>query len=128
MITQEDRYHIERKYHDPELEFNPFRRRAYHGAGYLEESGLDDEGLLEGLSRLAQETEGLSHPVARARALQYVLENERLYINEHDYFVGLYSLNRLANATTFKNGRQRPGRYGIRKLYDVPRILTAAAR
>lgn len=102
MITELDRYYLERKYHDPEQEFNPFRRRAYHGTGYIEESGLSDEELLQGLEALAQDTAGLPHPVARARALQYLMENERLYINEHDYFVGLYSLNRLANATTFK--------------------------
>ena len=29
------------------------------------------------------------------------MENERLYINEHEYFVGMYSLNRLANSVTF---------------------------
>ena len=39
--------------------------------------------------------------MARATAIKYVLENERLYINEHDYFVGLYSLGRLANSVTF---------------------------
>ncbi len=102
MITDTDRYFIERKYHDPEKAFNPFKRRAYHGIGCLEESGLDDEQILKGLERISKETERLPHPVARAKAIQYVLENERLYINEHDYFVGLYSLNRLANRTTFK--------------------------
>ena len=101
MINSEDRYFIERKYHDPEKEFNPFARMAYHGTGYMEESGLSDEELLKGLELLSQETAQLPHPVARAKAIKYILANERLYINEHDYFVGLYSLNRLANKTTF---------------------------
>ena len=101
MITKTDRYHIERKYHDPEKEFNAFKRMAYHGIGYIEESGLDDEQILNGLKQLEKETEYLPHPIARAKAIQYVLENERLYINEHDYFVGLYSLNRLADSVTF---------------------------
>lgn len=101
MITKADRYHIERKYHDPEKEFDAFKRMAYHGIGYIEESGLDDEQILNGLKQLEKETEKLSHPVARAKAIKYVLENERIYINEHDYFVGLYSLSRLANRTTF---------------------------
>ena len=47
----------------------------------------------------------MPHPVARDTAIKYVLENERLYINEHDYFVGLYSLGRLANSVTFNGGR-----------------------
>ena len=49
MITKTDRYYIERKYHDPEKEFNAFKRMAYHGIGYIEESGLDDAELLKGL-------------------------------------------------------------------------------
>lgn len=102
MINNSDRYYIERKYHDPEKEFNAFARRAYHGIGYINESGLDDEQLLIGLNRLEKEIGHLPHPIARAKAIQYVLENERLYINKHDYFTGLYSPNRLANQITFK--------------------------
>ena len=101
MVTETDRYYIERKYHDPEKEFNPHRRMAYHGIGYTEESGLDDQGLLDGLKNLENEISHFPHPVARAKAIKYVLENERVYINAHDYFVGLYSLGRLANSITF---------------------------
>ncbi len=101
MINSTDRYFIERKYHDPEREFNAFARMAYHGIGYINESGIDDEDLLKGLEQISQQTGDLPHPVARAKAIEYVLENERVYINEHDYFVGLYSLNRLANSVTF---------------------------
>ena len=111
MITKTDRYHIERKYHDPEKEFDAFKRMAYHGIGYIEESGLDDTELLKGLEELSFKTEQLPHPVARAMAIKYVLENERLYINEHDYFVGLYSLNRLANNTTFKKWERESRAY-----------------
>lgn len=101
MLTNADRYYIERKYRDPEKEFNASARMAYHGIGYLGESGLDEEGLLEGLKNLENEITSLPHPVARAKTIKYVLEKERVYINEHDYFVGLYSLNRLANSVTF---------------------------
>ncbi len=102
MINSADRYFIERKYHDPEKEFDAFSRMAYHGTGYIEESGIVDEELLKGLEQLSKENENLPHPIVRAKAIKYVLENQRLYINEHDYFVGLYSLNRLANESTFK--------------------------
>lgn len=100
-MNKNDRYFIERKYHLPEEEFNSFNRMAYHGEGYIEESGLSEEELLEGLKSLESEISSLPHPVARARAIEYVLRNERVYINEHDYFVGLDSLNRLANTVTF---------------------------
>ena len=102
MISKEDRYFIERKYHDPEKEFNAFARMSYHGIGYMEESGLDDDKILEGLEKLDEKIKNMPHPVARAMAIRYVLENERVYINEHDYFVGLYSLKRLAGKITFE--------------------------
>ena len=117
MITKTDRYHIERKYHDPEKEFDAFKRMAYHGIGYIEESGLDDTAILKGLEELSKNTEKLPHPISRAMAIKYVLENERLYINEHDYFVGLYSLNRLANNTTFKKWE------GESRAYRTPETL-----
>ena len=98
----EDRYFIERKYHNPDEEFNPYARMAYHGEGYDEKSGLDDKGILDGLDRLYPQIKDLPHPVAKATAIKYVLENERLYINEHDYFVGMYSLNRLAGTVTIQ--------------------------
>lgn len=101
MLNADDRYYIERKYHDPDKSFNPFARMEYHGIGYVEESGLDEQQLREGLKGLEKEIEALPHPVAKAKAFQYILENERVYINEHDYFVGLDSLNRLANPITF---------------------------
>ncbi len=102
MLQNNDRYYIERKFHDPEQEFNPFKRMAYHGIGYREDSGLGDEELLEGVRKVAEEQNGKPHPIARAEAIAYILEHERVYINEHDYFVGLYSLERLANTVTFK--------------------------
>lgn len=95
-----DRYYIERKYHNPEEEFNPFARMSYHGEGYIEESGLDDNEILKGLEKIHQSSQALPHPIAKAKAIEYVLKNERIYINEHDYFVGLYSLNRLASSYT----------------------------
>lgn len=101
----EDRYFIERKYHNPDEEFNPFDRMAYHGEGYDEESGLSDEEILAGLDLLYPKIKDLPHPVAKAKAIKYVLENERLYINEHDYFVGMYSLNRFAATVTVNKWR-----------------------
>lgn len=101
MITAADRVQIERKYHDPEQPFDPFSRMAYLGTGYLENSGLDEEELLAGLKKLKPQLAEMPHPIARAEAIRYVLANERVYLNEHDYFVGLYALNRLANSVTF---------------------------
>lgn len=101
LISQADRTAIENKYHKTNEPFDPLRRMAYHGVGYAAETGKDDAEILDGLSALRPQLSGLPHPVARAEAIRFVLENERLYVNEHDWFVGLYSLNRLARSVTF---------------------------
>lgn len=119
MINNVDRYYIEWKYHDPEKAFNPFARMAYHGVGYVEESGLVEQNLLDGLKKLEKEISNLPHPIARAKAIKYVLENERIYINEHDYFVGLDSLNRLANSVTFSKWERESQKFRNKELVDL---------
>ncbi len=100
LINKTDREFIENKYHRTDEPLNSLNRMAYHGIGYSEETGKDDAEILAGLKALQPELNVMPHPVARATAIKYVLENERLYVNEHDYFVGLYSLGRLANSVT----------------------------
>ncbi len=114
-----DRKFIERKYHNPDEEFNSLQRMKYHGEGYDEESGLDDEGILNGLKKLEPEIDQLPHPVAKSKAVKYVLENERLYVNEHDYFVGFYSLNRLVSGITLYKWRSEAREEWNRELLDL---------
>ena len=45
LISKEDRFFIERKYHDPEKPFNAYRRMQYHGWEYDPESGKTDEEI-----------------------------------------------------------------------------------
>ena len=100
LINKTDREFIENKYHRTDEPFDSLKRFIYHGTGYAEETGKDDTEILAGLKELQDELSRMSHPKARATAIKYVLENERIYVNEHDYFVGLYSLGRLANSVT----------------------------
>ncbi len=100
-----DRAWIEEKYHKKNEPFDPFRRMAYHGHDFDVSSGKTDAEIKVGLRALAAENEGLSHPVAKARAVGYVLENTRIEVSAHDWFVGLYSLNRLITETTVRKWR-----------------------
>lgn len=95
-----DRPYLENKYHKTDEPFDPFRRMAYHGYDYDEATGKSDEELLQGLKKLEPELDKLPHPLAKARAVVYVLENTRIDVNAHDYFIGLYSLNRLPATVT----------------------------
>ncbi len=116
-----DRKYIENKYHNTEEPFNPYARMTYHGCNYDESTGKTDEEILQGLQALREELSTLPHPIAKARAVKYVLENTRIYVNEHDYFVGLYSVNRLANRVTVGvwSGEVKNISEKLRKTYDT---------
>jgi len=96
-IYQEDRNFIENKYHRTDLPFDPYKRYAYHGYEYDETTGLSDEQMQDGLEKLFEETKNLPHSLAKAKAFSYVLDNMRIDVNEHDYFVGLYNWGRPLN-------------------------------
>lgn len=91
---EEDRPFIENKFHKTDEPFNAYRRMAYHGWECDPATGLDDKGIIEGLKAFEKEIENLPHPVAKAKAVEWVLENTRIDVNEHDYFIAFYTWNR----------------------------------
>ncbi len=95
-----DRSYIENKFHKVDEPFDSYRRMAYHGYDFDTSTGLEDDQIRLGLERLAAENEGVAHPIAKARAVKYVLDNTKIDVNEHDIFVGFWSVNRLASVTT----------------------------
>ncbi len=97
---EEDRKYIENKYHKTDEPFNPYTRMAYHGYAYDKTTGLCDGQIKEGLVLLSEENRDLPHPIAKAKAISYVLANTRIDVSEHDWFVGIYSWNRLIKHTT----------------------------
>ena len=99
-MFENDRKAIENKYHIKGEKFNPYIRMAYHGYEYDKTTGKDDGEITDGLKKLYDSIKDLPHPQAKAYAVKYVLENTRIDINEHDWFVGFYSVNRLAGRIT----------------------------
>lgn len=99
-MFNQDRKFIENKYHKTDEPFNPYNRMAYHGYDYDKSTGLEDEEIRDGLAKLYEKTKDLPHPVAKAYAVKYVLENTKIDINEHDFFVGFWSVNRLPKCIT----------------------------
>ncbi len=95
-----DKKVIENKYHKTDEPYNAYNRMAYHGYDFDETTGLSDDEITEGLKSLVEENATLPHPIAKAKAIKYVLDNTRIDVNEHDWFVGFWSVNRLAKAET----------------------------
>lgn len=100
-MFKDDRKFIENKYHKTDEPFNPYQRMAYHGYDYDEATGKEDDEILTGLQSLYEDIKDMPSPVSRAYAIKYVLENTKIDVNEHDWFVGFWSVNRLANSVTF---------------------------
>ena len=104
-IPECDRNYLENKYHKTSEPFNSFNRMAYHGYEYDISTGLDDDAIRAGLEELTSSLEGESRPIIKAHAIEYVLDNTRIDINEHDYFVGIYSWSRLIGKYTVAKWR-----------------------
>ncbi len=96
----EDRKIMENKFHKTHEPFNAYDRFAYHGYDFDPETGLSDEEIKAGLDRLCKENENLPRPIIKAKAMAYALENTRIDVNEHDYFVGFYSWGRITEPFT----------------------------
>lgn len=102
-IKKCDYDYITNKYHDTAEPFDGYDRMAYHGHDYDSATGLTDEEIKSGLIALSERYEGAPHPVSKARAVEYVLKNTRIEVSENDYFIGLYTWNRvIADTTVFK--------------------------
>ena len=101
-VSEEDRRHIENKYHLTDQPFDGFKRMAYHGYAYDESTGLSDEEIRGGLEELADSLKDQPRPVIKASAMAYVLDHTRIDVNGHDWFVGLWSWNRLPDGVTVK--------------------------
>ena len=69
LINKTDRKIIENKYHRNDEPFNPLNRMEYHGIGYDEGTGKDDEEILAGLKELQPILCTMPHPAARATAI-----------------------------------------------------------
>lgn len=99
---EKDREYLENKYHRADEPFDPYRRMNYHGYEYDPQTGLDDEGIAEGLRAMETTLETMTHTIAKARAVEYVLDNMRIDVNEHDWFVGFYNWNRAIGKVTVR--------------------------
>lgn len=100
IVSDKDRRVIENKYHLTDKEHDPFNRFKYHGYGYDESTGLDDDEIKAGLAALSDSLKGEPHPIIKAKLFEYVLKNTRIDINEHDYFVGIYTWDRVLEPHT----------------------------
>ncbi|MBE5743140.1 MAG: hypothetical protein E7358_00285 [Clostridiales bacterium] len=90
-----DRKFIENKYHKTNEPYDSFSRfNGYHGYPFDESTGLSDEEMAKNLEILRESIKNESHPIQKAKLFAFVLDNMRIDVNEHDYFIGIWATNR----------------------------------
>ncbi len=102
-----DRKIIERKYHNPDEPFDPYQRFDYCGYECDEKTGITNEEIKKNVELLMQKNSSLPHPISKALAIKYVLENTRIDVNESDYFITLYCCKRIAANSTLYYWRDK---------------------
>ncbi|MBE6546673.1 MAG: hypothetical protein E7668_04450 [Ruminococcaceae bacterium] len=125
-IKQEDREYIENKYHDTKKPFDPYHRRAYHGYEYDHSTGLSDGEIQAELLILSQDYATAPHPVAKAREIEYVLRHTRIDVNEHDYFIGLDTWNRVIKPTTLDKWKNEIFSQALPEIDQTMKSLNAS--
>ena len=90
-----DREAILNKYHRLDQPYNSFQRFAYHGWECDPDTGLDDAGIKQKIREICESSAGQPHPVVQARAFAAVLDNTRIAVSPHDWYVGIYGWGRL---------------------------------
>ena len=100
MIEIQDKEYLLNMYHKENEPFDSYNRMAYHGYEYDPSTGLTDEEMKIELSRLSEEMAGIPHTIQKARLFEFVLDHTRIDVNEHDYFIGLYSWSRIISPYT----------------------------
>ena len=96
-ICQRDYYYIINKYHDQALPFNPHKRFIRRDEIFDPATGMDADAVIAGI--WAQDDETLSHPVRKAKAFAYVLQNTRISCDKRDIFPAIHMVDRPLNRT-----------------------------
>ncbi|MBR4864240.1 MAG: hypothetical protein IKU07_06670 [Oscillospiraceae bacterium] len=96
-LSQAEYNYIMNKYHRQDQPFNSHRRFIRNDELFAPDTGLSPEALEAGLLAQDAALEALPHPVRKAKAFAYVLENTRLCCDKRDIFPAIHMIDRPLN-------------------------------
>ena len=105
-INRCDYDYIMNKYHDQEKPFDPHNRFVRHDTIFDASTGMDPEALAAGILEQDDRLQALSHPVRKARAFQYILENTRIACDRRDIVPAINMVDRQLNKTVAARWRK----------------------
>ncbi len=102
-ITQENYDYIKNKYHDASKPWDGMSRFIRRDELFDPATGMDADDICKGILVQDEELKHLSHPVRKARALSYVLENTRISCDPRDFFPAINACDRPLQKTLINN-------------------------
>ena len=104
-IKNKDYDYIMNKYHDSSKPFNSFERFIRRDEIFSDETGMDGDKIKEEIIRRDVEIKHLPHPVRKAKAFEFVLENSKISCDSRDIFPAINMIDRPLNSTLVKEWR-----------------------
>ncbi len=99
-IKPKDYEYISNKYHDTKKPYDGLGDRfKRHDGIYDENSGMDGDEIKRQILERDEEFSHLSHPVRKALAFKFVLDNTRILCDPRDIFPGINAIDRPLNST-----------------------------
>ncbi|MBQ5926920.1 MAG: hypothetical protein IIX01_03240 [Clostridia bacterium] len=98
-MNEQNKEYILNKYHDTKKPFNTFARFVRYDEIFDESTGLDGEEIKRKILENDEKIQDLSHPVRKAKAFAFVMENTRISCDKRDIFPAINSIDRPINKT-----------------------------
>ncbi len=105
-IKKADYDYIMNKYHDSTKPFDSFARFIRRDEIFAEETGMDGEKIKEEILRRDEKISHLPHPVRKAMAFAFVLENTKISCDSRDIFPAINMIDRPLNSTIIQKWRK----------------------
>ncbi len=105
-INDHDYNYIMNKYHDQSKPFDSFSRFIRHDDIFDPSTGMHGDDILEGIKKQDKELAHLPHPVRKAKAFEYVLQNTRISCDPRDLFPAINAIDRPLNKTIIADWRK----------------------
>ena len=96
-IKNKDYDYIMNKYHNASQPFDGHSRFIRKDDIFSDDTGMDGDKILEEILRRDEEIKHLSHPVRKAKAFEFVLENTKISCDSRDIFPAINMIDRPLN-------------------------------
>ena len=106
-IKNADYHYITNKYHDANKPFDAFNRFIRRDEIFDPQTGMDGDEIKKQILFQDEKFEDLPHPIRKAKALAYILENTRISCDSRDRFPAINAIDRPLNATLVAKWRNK---------------------